>query len=358
MNCYVEFEILDEISFNDLARTYKELAEAKNSGRPREDDFWLTTFPDYAIKKFYFIDGDKTPGFSTDEKTENNWHFYALTSLLQTDYDLEYKELKRSGSTGRLEYYPFGYPYGGVTGLLTFIDAFGCKPTNVDDGTGVYHIDWTGPNKFELTENKGREQDLHCSGAEILTSTPISGGYPELHFGNNFNSKLWIKFASKESEEWMGCFSKAYEGGLCVALTSEDHTRGFIVAGGRGYLIDIQQRALIRELEDHPLIESAITTTKPNYFLAGTSYSIYVFDDFGLLHEAKPDMMTDGIYFKGQLQNKAIGNLATMENQYSKNIDFEFDLTTFQLRLIDSKVVDNVWYRVLKRLFGIKAILA
>jgi hypothetical protein len=152
VNCYVEFEILNEISFNDLTRTYKEITDAKNSAQPREDEFWLAAFPDYVIKRFYFIEGDKVPGYKTDKKTKNNWHFYALTSLLQTNYDLEYKELKRTGLTGRLEYYPFGYPYGGVEGLIIFIEAFGCKPTKIDDGTGVYQVDWITPDKFKLTE--------------------------------------------------------------------------------------------------------------------------------------------------------------------------------------------------------------
>jgi hypothetical protein len=153
MNCYIDFEIPSDKSFNDLTKTFKEIADAKNFGRPREDDFWLSTFPDYAIKRFYFAEGDKVPSFKTYGKTENKWHFYSLTSLLETDYDLEYKVLKRTDvNKGRLEYYPFGYPYGGVTGLIIFIDAFGCKPTKIDDGTGVYQIDWIGTDNFKLTE--------------------------------------------------------------------------------------------------------------------------------------------------------------------------------------------------------------
>lgn len=160
VNCYIDFEIPSEIIFNDLAKTYKEIADAKNSGRPREDEFWLTTFPGYAVKRFYFEDGDKAPNFKTEGKTENKWHFYSLISLLQVDYDLEYKELKRTELGGRLEYDPFGYPYGGVTGLIVFIEAFGCKPTKVDDGTGAYQVDWIAQDNFKLTEINERAKSF------------------------------------------------------------------------------------------------------------------------------------------------------------------------------------------------------
>jgi hypothetical protein len=171
--------------------------------------------------------------------------------------------------------------------------------------------------------------------AEILTITPLSGEYPEQHFGNHFNSKLWVKFIDNQFDEWVGCFSKPYNSGLSVALTSRENTTGFVVAGGQGYLIDIQERTLIKELDDYPSIESAIATTKPDYFLASTFYSIYLLDNSGMLNEIRPDMIIDGIYFNEQLNNKVIGGLEAAGNQYSKKINFEFDLTTFQLKLID-----------------------
>lgn len=170
--------------------------------------------------------------------------------------------------------------------------------------------------------------------AEILTITPLSGEYPEQHFGSHLNSKLWVKFVDNRFDEWVGCFSKPYKSGLSVVLTNHDNTKGFVVAGGQGYLIDIQDRTLIKELDDYPLIESAIITTAPNYFLAGTFHSIYLLDNSGLVNEIKPDITIDGIYFRGQLNNKAIGDLATAENQYSKDVGFELDLTTFQFKLI------------------------
>lgn len=169
--------------------------------------------------------------------------------------------------------------------------------------------------------------------AEILNITPASGQYPERHFGTNFNSALWVKFTDKQFQEWVGCFSKTYDNALNDVLTNEVNSTSFIVAGGLGYLIDINSKELITELDKQPLIESAIQTTNPDYFIAGTFYSIYLLNKTGLIKEVRPDKIIDGIYFKGQIENKAVGELATAENQYENNVEFEFDLTTFELHL-------------------------
>ena len=160
-NCYIEFDIPLEKSYEDLYSTFEYIKEAKNTGRPKEDNFWLKTFPDYSLSTFYFSDDEPRPDFKTAELDEVIWHFYSLTNLLQTDYDIEYKDcFKISTGKGRLEYYPFGYPYGGVTGLIVFISSFGCKPTTIDDGTGVYSITFLENGDFSLSEiNSPKKHD-------------------------------------------------------------------------------------------------------------------------------------------------------------------------------------------------------
>lgn len=168
---------------------------------------------------------------------------------------------------------------------------------------------------------------------EILMTTPNSGEFTEIHFGENYNSQLWVKFTEDNFEEWVGCFSKSFENGLSKVLINQTKSVGFIIAGGRGYLIDITKKKLITKLDEHPLIESAIVTSNPDYFLAGTFYCIYILNEFGLAKEMRPEFTVNGIYLKDQIENKAVGELASAENQYEKNIDFEFDLITFKLSL-------------------------
>ncbi|THU36937.1 hypothetical protein FAM09_18410 [Niastella caeni] len=113
-NCYIVFEIENDKNFIDLNYTFELVKEAKNNGRPQSDDFWVNNFPDYSLKQFYYLDGDMKPNIPTTPNGEFTLHFYSLTSLLQTDYDIEYISCyKLSEERGRLEYNPYGNPYGG-----------------------------------------------------------------------------------------------------------------------------------------------------------------------------------------------------------------------------------------------------
>ena len=152
-NCYIEFKVPSENYFVDLKRVFELIKKAQNDGRPQTDEFWLSQFPKYSLKHFYFLDSDAKPQFATAEQDDLIWHFYSLTSLLQTDYEILYGDcVILSDNTGRIDYMPFGYPYGGVTGLMTFIASFQCTPTKIDDGTGVYRVAYNGNGDFDLTE--------------------------------------------------------------------------------------------------------------------------------------------------------------------------------------------------------------
>lgn len=209
---------------------------------------------------------------------------------------------------------------------------------------------------------------------KILNITPISGEFPEIHFGDHFTSRLWIEFEDNDFKKWYGCFPKDSRQGFNIVLVDKNNNSAFVVSSGVGYLINIATKELIFKTEEHPLIESAILTENPDYFIAGTFYSVYVIDLKTLIKEVTPDFMVDGIYFKTQQDKKAIGDLATAENQYDYNVDFEFDLESFELTMNQKfqrkrfgafetvKVVDknykhspNLIQRLLHK-FGIKSI--
>ena len=151
--CYIEFEISNELNFNDLKEIFDKIKEAKNTGQPKSDQFWLDSFPKYSIEEFYFGENDLKPDFPTSDLNEFTWHFYSLTSLLQTDYDIEYLNcFKQSDKVGTIDYNPFNYPYGGITGLIVFIKSFNCRPTMIDDGTGLYSITFLNNGDFSIAD--------------------------------------------------------------------------------------------------------------------------------------------------------------------------------------------------------------
>ncbi len=169
--------------------------------------------------------------------------------------------------------------------------------------------------------------------AELLGVAPPSGEFPEYHFGEHFDSWLWVKFMSNEGEEWVGCFAKGNDGVKSHVAYNSAGSRVFVAAGGNGYLLDTLERKLILQTEEYPLIQSCIATQNPNYFIASTYFSFYVIREDDSLLEIRPEFMVDGIRIKEQVGNKVIGEVETAENQYEKPVPFEFDLITFQTEL-------------------------
>jgi hypothetical protein len=168
--------------------------------------------------------------------------------------------------------------------------------------------------------------------AEILNQTPTSGDYPEKHFGQTFNSRLWVKFMDNNFQEWVGCFPRPYQT-FDKVLTDNANETAFIVAGGQGYLIDISTRELLHQMDDIPVLESVIHTTNPEYFLVGACYCIYIFDNRKLIKRYDPEFTVDGIYFTEQKGQIAIGNLYSYEYQQDLNVGFTFDLVTNEMSI-------------------------
>ena len=78
---------------------------------------------------------------------------------------------------------------------------------------------------------------------------PLSGQYPEKHFGETTPYSLWVKFTDKDFNEWVGSFTQGWEGNVTTIINFDKEERAFIVAGGDGYLFDTTNRQLINVVE-------------------------------------------------------------------------------------------------------------
>jgi hypothetical protein len=137
--CYIEFEFSDSKKFEELKHAFEAIKNSKNNSITKKDGFWLDQFPKYALEKFSFLASDVKPNFETAKETTTTWHFYSLIELLCIQYEVEYIDLeKTSNTTAILTYDAYSYPYGGINGLIFFIESFNCIPKQYDDGTGVY----------------------------------------------------------------------------------------------------------------------------------------------------------------------------------------------------------------------------
>lgn len=182
---------------------------------------------------------------------------------------------------------------------------------------------------------------------ELLTIVPISGNLEEIHFGENFNDSLWIEFKISENNHWLGCFSKSNENGLNKVLYDTNEKTCCVIAGGKGYLIDLETKNIILETDEHPLIESLVQSNNPNYYFLGNFYSVYVLNKKGLIKEIEPDFMVDGIYLEVQDRDKIIGKVDTAENQYERQLEISIDIE----RLEFDKLYQKSNINFLKKIF-------
>ncbi len=169
---------------------------------------------------------------------------------------------------------------------------------------------------------------------KILDKIPIAGQCPEVHFGQEFICARWIEFEDENYEKWVGCFSCPCDNGPDQVILDDQNQFALVIAGGQGYLLNIALRELLFQTEAYPLIESALYTRNPAYFLAGASYCIYVFDQQGLLKEIRPDNFIDGIQLHKQEGSKAIGVI----NSYKYDdceVRFELDLESLTVQLLE-----------------------
>lgn len=177
MKCFIEFDITENTNFDDLRLAFDAFKMAKNMEEPQSDSFWISIFPDYALEHFSFLKSDIQPNFKT-ANIDNPfiWHFYSLTELLSVNYEIEYLDcFKLSDHKGRLEYYPYSYPYGGITGLVVFLKAFNCIPTFIDDGTSLYAIIFLSTGDFSITDlnDAGRQN----SAKKLFNGTKLLGQF-------------------------------------------------------------------------------------------------------------------------------------------------------------------------------------
>lgn len=172
--------------------------------------------------------------------------------------------------------------------------------------------------------------------AKILTNIPASGDTPEIHFGDHFQYPLWIEFMDHNNEKWYGCFSSDYP-------VDDPHTfnkvlldplkqTAFVVVGGFGYLVDLNNRQIKLKYEEHPLITCIFQSHNPDYFITANSLCINIFNSEEWIKRVIPNLLTNNIFFTDQISTKILGNLTAPEIDHDTPLDFELDLITFEFK--------------------------
>lgn len=152
--CFIEFKVTDKDRFKTLCRVFDEIKTDKDADFWRNEEEWLAFFDEEARSHFWYPTEEEyndwlrrwyatpVPQRWTDPSLETPWCFDAVFDAFQNgDYDLIVCRMI-SSDLARIEFDPYGYPYGGTGCMKALIESFGFVVIGEDDGTGyIKYVD-------------------------------------------------------------------------------------------------------------------------------------------------------------------------------------------------------------------------
>lgn len=157
---------------------------------------------------------------------------------------------------------------------------------------------------------------------------PVSGKYPEKHFGNITPNCLWVKFTDDENE-WVGSFETGWVKDAKLIFQLQNH-KAFIIANGHGYLIDFNLKEQINEsVISH--IESALLNAVNDtiYFIDG--FDIKYVNSDGSVDVLLSDYNFDKIILIKIKDNKLYAKYWHYQTN-TNSFNFEIDLITKEVK--------------------------
>jgi len=161
---------------------------------------------------------------------------------------------------------------------------------------------------------------------------PISGQYPEKHFGNITPNCLWVKFVNKDEQEWVGSFEQSWveHGTFIINLTNKG--KAFIVVGGQTYLIDINTQEQLNKTKI-PDIKTAIVDEQGENIYYSSGFDLRHIDIKGNDFVLFDDHCFDDIKLTEIKHNKLY---ATYWNYQTINEPFRFEIDVVTKEIKDS----------------------
>jgi len=170
--------------------------------------------------------------------------------------------------------------------------------------------------------------------AEKLQGIPLSGEYEEIIFDlpEPWRAQTWnyVKFTMTDGTVWCGEFREKQDSGF---LLSELPDIGIacVVSGGHGYIIDINKKEKIKDLDTEPIID-IYADRVTNTLYVSSYWDIHLIDNELNEIDLPIPIGCDGIFFKGA--NGRILNLEIEEigADMTKNIEYQIDLNERKIK--------------------------
>lgn len=171
-------------------------------------------------------------------------------------------------------------------------------------------------------------------GSQIIRQNSHNRAGAEIRYAEGGRKKLLVKFTNRMQQSWIGQFERDDRQGISKVFDIKHTSLVLVIAGGRGYLVDIETKDIRRISNGCRSIVSVIKTTFPEYYIAGTSESLYVINRDGIVREILPDFKAEGFYLDENSGNVVSGILESDINEYKHEIPFKLDLDSMRL-LVD-----------------------
>ena len=159
---------------------------------------------------------------------------------------------------------------------------------------------------------------------------PISGQFPEKHFGRFTPYSSWVKFTDNDYREWVGSFTRGWEGHATLIINFEIDDKALVAAGGQGYLIDIAERQQLNtdELSE---IKSAIADPEGQRVIFSSGYGLQTVDLNGLRFTLFDKYYFDDIELTEIRNNKLYARYWYYQRD-NEPYRFEIDLETKEVK--------------------------
>jgi len=157
-----------------------------------------------------------------------------------------------------------------------------------------------------------------------LASPPTSGQFEEVFFdlqepwrGQNWH---YVLFTTTDGQEWCGHFREKESNNFLVAELS-DKNISLIVSGGHGYIIDIDKKEKIKDIDSSTIISIKADNLSNSFFVA-TYWDITKIDSELNEIELPLPFEADGIYLneikdkKLEIEIEEIGADLKRNNEY------------------------------------------
>lgn len=174
-----------------------------------------------------------------------------------------------------------------------------------------------------------QETIINKMNAEFIYQ-PISGTYPEKHFGKVTPNSLWVKFTTKDEQEWVGSFEQSWIEEAKFIIILKRTEKVFVVASGQSFLIDINSCEQLNKLEISDT-KTALLNEQDEFIYYSSGFDLRYTDNQG-----NDEILFDKYYFDDVKLVEIKDNklYATYWNyQTSSNpFHFEIDLLTKEVK--------------------------